>query len=165
MQEPLSMWRVELIHPFVIHIPVALLVFGSLFWIVSFWLHKRYDFLRPSARLLLLIGTIGAWIAVYTGSLADAEVVRTLCDPTVVEQHENSAYVVGYLFSAFVIIDWLVVQNYLNFISRKYLHLGLVILLIAGCGFLVYVGHLGSQLVYQQGAGVYQPTERCVEFK
>ncbi|NIT55437.1 MAG: hypothetical protein GWN00_04135, partial [Aliifodinibius sp.] len=83
MQEPLSMWRVELIHPFVIHIPIALLIVGSLFWIGSLWLHKRYGFLRPSARLLLFIGTVGAWIAVYTGSLADAEVARTLCDPTV----------------------------------------------------------------------------------
>ena len=165
MEEPLSMWRVELIHPFVIHIPIALLIFGSLFWIVSLWLHRQHDFLRPSARLLLLIGTIGAWIAVYTGSLADAEVVRTLCDPTVVEQHEKLAYIVGYIFLGFVIIDWLVAKNYLNLISRKYLQAGLAILLIVGCGFLGYVGHLGSKLVYQQAAAVYQPTEGCVEFE
>lgn len=165
MENPLSMWRVELIHPLIVHIPVALLVFGSLFWMVSLWLQRRYDFLRPSARLLLLIGTFGAWIAVYTGSLADAEVARTLCDPTVVEEHENMAYIVGYLFSSFVIIDWLIVQNYLNFINKKYLHWGLAVLLIAGCGFLGYVGHLGSKLVYQQSAAVYQPTEGCVEFE
>ncbi|MDZ7659532.1 DUF2231 domain-containing protein [Fodinibius sp.] len=165
MQEPLSMWRVELIHPFVIHIPIALLIVGSVFWIVSLWLHKRYNFLRPSARLLLFIGTIGAWIAVYTGSLADAQVVRSLCDPTVVEQHENLAYIVGYLFTAFVIIEWLSVKNYLTFVSRTYLRFGLVILLIVGCGFLGYVGHLGSTLVYQQSAAVYQPTEGCVEFE
>lgn len=165
MQDPLSMWRVELIHPFVIHIPIALLIVGSVFWVISLWLHRRYDFLRPSARLLLLIGTIGAWVAVYTGSLADAEVVRTLCDPTVVEQHENYAYIVGYLFSAFMIIDWLTVKDYVNLISKKYLRIGLAILLIAGCGFLGYVGHLGSKLVYQQSAAVYQPTEECVEFE
>ncbi len=165
MQDPLSMWRVELIHPFVIHIPIALLIFGSLFWIVSLWLHKRYDFLRPSARLLLFIGTMGAWIAVYTGSLADAEVVRSLCDPTVVENHEWFAYTVGFLFTTFVIVEWLSVKGYLEFLGKRFLHLGLAILLIAGCGFLAYVGHLGSKLVYQQSAAVYQPTEGCVEFE
>jgi len=165
MQEPLSMWRVELIHPFVIHIPIALLIVGSLFWIISLWLHYRYNFLRPSARLLLFIGTISAWIAVYTGSLADAEVVRTLCDPTVVEQHENYAYIVGYIFSAYVIIDWLLLREYLTFFNKRYVRYGLAVLLIAGCGFLGYVGHLGSTLVYQQSAAVYQPTEGCVEFE
>lgn len=165
MQDPLSMWRVELIHPFVIHIPIALLIFGSLFWIVSLWLHKQYDFLRPSARLLLFIGTIGAWIAVYTGSLADAEVVRTLCDPTVVEQHEKLAYITGYFFSAFVIVDWLAVNGYMDFLKKKLIYLLLALLLITGCGFLGYVGHLGSTLVYEQSAAVYQPTEGCVEFE
>jgi uncharacterized membrane protein len=159
------MWRVELIHPFVIHIPIALLIVGSLFWIISLWLHYRYNFLRPSARLLLFIGTISAWIAVYTGSLADAEVVRTLCDPTVVEQHENYAYIVGYIFSAYVIIDWLLLREYLTFFNKRYVRYGLAVLLIAGCGFLGYVGHLGSTLVYQQSAAVYQPTEGCVEFE
>jgi uncharacterized membrane protein len=165
MQEPLSMWRVELIHPFVIHIPLALLIVGSIFWISSLWLHERYDFLRPSARLLLAIGTIGAWIAVYTGSLADAEVARTLCDPTIVEQHENLAYITGYLFSVFVMIDWLALKEYLAFFKKRYLHFGLAVLLLVGCGFLGYVGHLGSTLVYQQSAAVYQPTEECVKFE
>ena len=165
MQEPLSMWRVELIHPFVVHIPVALLLVGSIFWILSLWLHRRYTFLRPSGRLLLLIGTVGAWIAVYTGTLADGQVARSLCDPTIAKEHERFAYTVGYLFSAFVIVDWLVVKDYLTFITKKYLHVGLAILLIAGCGFLGYVGHLGGKLVYQQSAAVYQPTEGCVEFE
>lgn len=165
MQEPLSMWRVELIHPFVVHIPIALLIIGSLFWMISLWLHHRYDFLRPSARLLLFIGTIGAWIAVYTGTLADGQVARSLCDPTIAKEHERFAFTVGYLFSSFVIIDWLTVQNYVKFISKEYLRVGLVILLITGCGFLGYVSHLGGQLVYQQSAAVYQPTEGCVEFE
>ena len=165
MQEPLSMWRVELIHPFVVHIPVALLVVGSFFWIGSLFFQKRFPHLRPSGRLLVLIGTIGAWVAVYTGTLADSQVARSLCDPTVAKEHERFAFTVGYLFSAFVVVDWLMVKNYLAFISKKYLRLGLAILLISGCGFLGYVGHLGGKLVYQQSAAVYQPTEGCIEFE
>lgn len=164
MQEPWSMWRVELIHPLVVHIPVALLIFGSLFWISSLFLHERYSFLRPSGRLLVFLGTIGAWIAVYTGTLADGQVARTLCDPTVAKEHERFAFTVGYVFSAFVVIDWLGMRNYLTFIHEKYLRYGLAVLLIAGCGFLGYVGHLGGTLVYQQSAAVYQPTKGCAEF-
>lgn len=158
------MWRVELIHPLVVHIPVALLLAGTLFWIAALMLHKRYPFLRPSGRLLIFIGTLGAWAAVYTGLLADGQVARTLCDPTIAKEHERFAYTVGYLFSAFVVVDWLVAREYLAFLSRKYLRAGLAILLLAGCGFLGYVGHLGGKLVYQQSAAVYQPTEGCVEF-
>lgn len=165
MQDPLSMWRVELIHPLVVHIPVAILVVGSLFWIGSLFLHKRFPYLRPSGRLLILIGTIGAWVAVYTGTLADGQVARSLCDPTVAKEHERFAFTVGYLFSAFVIFEWFIGKNYLDFINKKYLQRGLAILLIAGCGFLGYVGHLGGKLVYQQSAAVYQPTEGCVEFE
>lgn len=165
MQDPLSIWRVELIHPLTVHIPVALLIFGTLFWICSLFLHKRYSFLRPSSRLMLLIGTIGAWIAVYTGTLADGEVARSLCDPTIAKEHERFAFTVGYLFSVFVVVDWLHAKRYLSFINQKLLRGSLAILLITGCGFLGYVGHLGATLVYQQAAAVYQPTEQCVEFE
>lgn len=159
------MWRVELIHPFVVHIPIALLIFGTIFWLCSLFLHERYAFLRPSGRLMLLIGTVGAWAAVYTGVLADGAVARSLCDPTVAKEHERFAYTVGYLFSTFVIVDWLQAKDYLKFIGGNVIRTGLAILLITGCGFLGYIGHLGAKLVYQQAAGVYQPTEQCVEFE
>jgi hypothetical protein len=31
------------------------------------------------------------------------------------------------------------------------------VLLLAACGLITYVGHLGASLVYQQGAGVIMP--------
>lgn len=164
MQEPLSLWRVELLHPLTIHIPIALLLFGTIFWLCSLFLNGKYSFLRPSSRLIILIGSIGAWVAVYTGLLADGQVARTLCDPTVAKEHERFAFTVGYLFSAFVVIEWVHHKQYLSFLTGKWVRGALAILLLAGCGFLGYVGHLGAQLVYQQSAAVYQPTEQCVEF-
>jgi len=165
MPEPASMWREELIHPLVVHFPVALLIFGTLFWITGLFWHKRFPFLRPAGRLMLLIGTIGAWTAVYTGNLADGEVARTLCDPTVAKDHQRFAYMVGYLFSAFIVIEWIFTKGFLPFINTRLVKSALAILLIAGCGFLGYVGHLGGKLVYQQSAAVYQPTEGCAEFE
>lgn len=37
-------------------------------------------------------------------------------------------------------------------------------LMLIGSGYLVYIRHLGAQLVYQQAAGVYHPSEDCSEF-
>lgn len=33
-----------------------------------------------------------------------------------------------------------------------------------GSGILIYTGHLGATLVYQQAAGVHIPSEDCSEF-
>ena len=89
------MWRTELWHPLVVHFPIALLLIGTLFRLggaVVSRTHRRLAFLRPAGQALLALGTAGAWVAVYTGSLADSIVVRSLCDPTVLESHENLAY-------------------------------------------------------------------------
>jgi uncharacterized protein (DUF2237 family) len=39
-----------------------------------------------------------------------------------------------------------------------------VILSLVGSGFLIYTGHLGASLVYQQAAGVHIPSDDCSEF-
>lgn len=167
MNELPSIWRTELFHPLVIHFPIVLLSVGAIGWIAgqAIGSRKRLDWLIPGARILLWIGMITAWVAIYTGSLADAEVARTLCDPTVVEQHEEMAYRVGYLFTGAVLMEG--VSAYLQLEDRRNLILkGVVgLALIAGTSTLFYVGHLGAKLVYQQGAGVHQPSEDCVKFE
>lgn len=167
-----EMWRVELLHPLVVHLPIGLLLSGVAAWLASAVVDAegRWGFLRPAARLALVVGTASAWVAVYTGGLADAEVVRTLCDPTVVEEHENLAMVTSIVFTSAVVIDLVVLylrDRHLR--GRRRLRLALMSIvgvgLIVGASLLGYVGHLGSKLVYQQGAAVYQPSEMCTEFE
>jgi hypothetical protein len=111
------------------------------------------------------VGVVTTWIAIYTGSLADAEVVRSLCDPTVVESHEELAYLVGYLFTGAVFAEGTTSFFKLEGFTSMILRGTVGIALLAGTSTLFYVGHLGATLVYQQGAGVYQPSEDCVEFE
>jgi len=85
--------RTEIWHPLSVHFPIALLLAGTLFVIIGALL-KRHG-LTGNGYLLILLGTVGAWIAVFTGNLADGVVSRELCDPTVLERHENGGKVVA----------------------------------------------------------------------
>jgi uncharacterized membrane protein len=162
-----SIWRVELIHPLVVHFPVVLLLCGTLAWLAGQWVAEngRWAFLRPAGRLMLGVGAASAWAAVYTGHLADAEVVRTLCDPTVVEAHEEYATLAAAIFTGAVVVDF--ASLLIDALKRWRTPIAVVVALalIAGATLLGYVGHLGSTLVYQQGAAVYHPTEMCTEFE
>ncbi|MDZ7755834.1 DUF2231 domain-containing protein [Rhodohalobacter sp.] len=84
----------------VVHFPIVLLLGAAVLRIVSkFFAEEKRTFLKNASRLSLYVGVVTAWIAIYTGSLADAIVVRELCDPTVLEDHENAAYTLGIIFT------------------------------------------------------------------
>jgi len=109
------------------------------------------------------MGTFGIWIAIYTGNLADSVVARKICDPTVLETHESNAYIVAWIFS---IVSTIIILEYFGFLKKikNQLKIALVVLSIIGSGALIYTGHLGATLVYQQAAGVHVPSKDCSEF-
>jgi len=159
-----GMWREELWHPMAVHFPIALLLFGVLLYVAHFL------FPRPlraqtifSARVLLSAGMLGAWFAIWTGERADSVVGRTLCDPLVLEAHENYAYWMAWLFTVIVVLDYssILLKNgrFLFF-----LRIAFTLAFVIGAMLTGYIGHLGAKLVYQQGAAVYQPSEDCSEF-
>lgn len=160
-----SMWRVELLHPKLVHFPIALLAVGTLLFVAGLWLGQRprWAYLLPAARTLLVFGVVGAWAAIWSGNLADAVVGRDLCDPLVLEQHERLSYGMTLLFSAGVLLDWIVLR--LQPVRLAAWRSVLVAIYIAGTGLLFYIGHLGGQLVYQQAAAVHVPSEDCREFE
>ncbi|MGM0556775.1 MAG: DUF2231 domain-containing protein [Myxococcota bacterium] len=167
MGELPSIWRVELFHPLVIHFPIALLLSGTLAWLAGQFVDGEgtWGFLEPAGRLMLGAGVISAWIAVYTGDLANTEVARQLCDPTVVEAHEEYAFVVAGVFTGALALELASVLLDALEPWRRAITVVVGIALVAASGLLGYVGHLGATLVYQQAAGVYQPTESCTEFE
>ncbi|MDR9363915.1 MAG: DUF2231 domain-containing protein [Balneolaceae bacterium] len=168
MSELPNIWRTELWHPMIVHFPIVLLLGALVLRLPAhFPGNKHTEFLIKSSRLSLFAGTLLAWISVYTGSLADSIVTRTLCDPTVLESHENAAYLLVYIFSAASLIE---ITDYIRLDRFQLLKHPVkawivTILLVAGSGYVAYTAHLGATLVYQQGAAVYQPTENCVEFE
>lgn len=168
MSEVPGMDRPELLHPLVVHFPIALLLLVTFVYVLRFTPFGKHhqDSLAFAGRLVLFPGVVLAWIAFYTGGIADGEVGRTLCDPTVAKSHEQTAALGASLFSLLAAGELLLL--FFKDKRRQYARLiaiaGLV-LSLAGAGTLGYTGHLGAKLVYQQAAGVYQPSTDCSEFE
>lgn len=156
-----SIWRTEVLHALSVHLPITALVLATVLLLAGFFLKKNW--INSAAGFLLIAGTVGAWISMLTGDAADGIVSRTLCDPTVLKDHENAALTTTILFTIASVI-YVVQKIWLK--ERFDLLLKSITLIIAiiGTAFLLYVGHLGASLVYQQGAGTYQPSEDCIEF-
>ena len=100
--------RIELIHPMLIHFPLALLLVGCGLKTIAFFArrHSYYRAVLFSARLVLSIGVCFAWAAVGAGELAEDVVKKTLCQPQALETHSTLAYTASVLFSAGVVLDW-----------------------------------------------------------
>ena len=163
MNEVPDFWRTEVWHPLSVHFPIAFLVFSTVFYCVSLFSSEKGKWFFIT-KILLTIGVISAWIGIYTGNMADGIVSRKICDPTVLKDHEITAYTASILFS--VALLFLIIENF-QVLKKgagllKILILGL---LLTGSGFLAYAGHLGATVVYQQGAGVFHPSEDCREFE
>ncbi len=158
-----SMWRTELWHPMFVHFPLAILSLAAVLSVVYLFVRNRNfaPYLRFSLSLLLWCGVVLFWVTFYTGQLAYSIVVRTICDPTVLKDHLFWAYVSGISFSIAAVLDGL-----FKFSSKfkNWFNYGSILLMVVGTFCIGYVGHLGGKVVYQQGGGVYQPSENCGEF-
>lgn len=156
-----SIWRTEVLHALSVHLPITALVLATLLLLAGFFIKQKW--INPAGGFLLITGTIGAWISMLTGDAADGIVSRTLCDPIILKDHENAALTTTILFTV-ASVAYVVHNFWLRKQFGLLLRLITLIIAIVGTAFLLYLGHLGASLVYQQGAGTYQPSEDCTEF-
>jgi uncharacterized membrane protein len=157
-------WRTEVLHPLSVHFPIVLLLLATVAKTIA--LFSKRETYRYGGSILLFLGVLGSWISIYTGDLADGIVARDLCDPTVLKTHENWAYYAAWLFTIAYGLDLFPkVQKKHASRLRYFLQRATVVVLVAGTASLMYVGHLGATLTYQQAAGVYVPSSDCSEFE
>jgi uncharacterized membrane protein len=159
-----SIWRTETWHPLSVHFPIAFLLLATVVGLSVYFFGKETQrtFLQYGRGILLMVGCLTIWITIYTGSLAYNVVVRKICDPQVLDEHQWWAYATAIIYSIAMLVELLTV---LKIIPKKKLSVHIItVLLVFGSLSLGYAGHLGASAVYQQGAGVYQPSEDCSEF-
>lgn len=162
----MPVWRTEIWHPLFVHFPIALLIIATISGVTALFLNsKRKENWQTASGVLLLLGTVTAWISIYTGNLADGIVARQICDPTILKEHELSAFKLAYLFSAAASIYLVILFTRLKSMTKSIFNYLSVILMAIGTGYLVYTSHLGASLVYEQGAGVNKPTANCNGFE
>ena len=136
-------------HPQVVHFPIALLIVALLFEIISyFW--KKESFTLTSL-ILMILGTIGAFIAMQTGELAADLAKKITGIGSTLHEHEEMAELVFYLYLAITIIKAVLMRLKKDILPwRIFILVGMII----GTFFIFRVGHYGGQLVYEWGAGV-----------
>ena len=159
-----SIWREEVWHALSVHLPIATLLLSSVAAIIILAAkNKSYHlFVEKMIYVMLFIGVLSGWISIYTGELAYSIEVRKICDPKVLQEHQWWAYTTLIVYSVALILKVLpifIASNLSNFIKL----IGDYLLIVAVFG-LLYTGHLGATLVYQQGAGTYKPSVDCSEF-
>lgn len=163
MTEP-TFWRTEVWHPLSVHFPIALLALATAVKLIAVFMKSpSADFWQKAGSFLLYTGTLAAWLSLFTGDLAEGIVSRNLCDPTVLKDHEIYAQYLTYTFTGAAFLDAVQRFGLVNFKAR-FMHILVLLLLLAGSGFLAYAGHLGARVVYQQAGGVHIPSTDCAEF-
>lgn len=156
------MWRTELFHPLIVHLPVVTLLIGSVAGLLRFLTKGNNEFLGKLTFVMLVIGVISGWAGIYSGQLAYNVEVRKICDPKVLQNHQYWSYVSLIVYTVVLIIKML--KKYIAAFNAVIINVLIVILLIAGGIALGYAGHLGASVVYEQGAGVHKPADDCSDY-
>jgi Predicted membrane protein len=138
-------------HPQVVHFAIALLFVGVLFRAVS-WL-GRPQFVGPAATSLLILGTIAAIVAAYTGDAAHGPVEQMPGLRPAVEDHEFWGNWARNIFIVVVVAE-LVALALRNSPKARYALLTSTALGVVGLGALYEAGEHGGEVVYGYAGGV-----------
>ncbi len=152
---PIPPW--DGMHPLVVHFPVALLMVAPLFVVVGLVFFKQRIPYLISAWILMLLGTIGAFVAVSTGEAGAQLVDRTPEISKALEHHEELAEAVRIFFliltSAYTFLLFAPLATRKQFGRPTVLTIGVVFLLVylAGMIVLANTAHAGGLLVHEYG--------------
>jgi uncharacterized membrane protein len=155
MFPPIPSW--DGLHPLIIHFPIALLIVAPLIVLIGIFLPEKGRAFMISAFILMLLGTIAAFIAVSTGSAAGELAERMNNVESVLEEHEELAETTRTVFAALTAIFGVIV--FAPMLLKKELSrmiiipLNLAFLLFYGSGvvLLMNTAHQGGRLVHEFG--------------
>jgi uncharacterized membrane protein len=132
------------LHPLLVHFPIAFLVIGTLFAIISIW---RRDFFDKGAFFMISFGLLSGIIAYLSGDGAERFASTHWGNGyrKLVGIHQLYATMTLLLFGSAVGIRLL-----FSFYKRKILIPIVAICCLLGSGALAMTGHYGGQMVYVQ---------------
>jgi len=139
------------LHPQIVHFVIALLFVGVLFRCVS--LTGRVPFAGPAARVLLLVGTGAAVLAVQSGTAAHGPVERVPGARAAVMEHEEWGERTRNIF---LVVAALEIAALVPAVSRwrKWVVAASALVGLGGAVSLYEAADLGGDLVYAYAGGV-----------
>lgn len=151
----------ETIHPLVVHFPIALLLTAPMLMLIALIIESFRKVFALAAFVVVVCGTVGAFVAVNTGEaaeeLAEAQLSGNTQGMEVFERHEelgettrNVFAVLAVVYGA-VIVATVALKRTFTPLREAGLHL-IFLLVYLGCTLLVInTGHLGGRLVHEFG--------------
>lgn len=153
--------RVELIHPMLVHFPIALLSTGLVLRLISIWTAKRslFSFLLPASWLILALGVLAAWLAVIAGEMACEIVMPTLKNVQILEEHEMHGYMTAIGFTLGLLIDLsraflLVKLHQKGWWVKRGLAAVVWLVYLFSLTNLIITAYYGATVVFEEGAAV-----------
>ena len=153
--------RIELIHPMLVHFPIALLSTGVILRLFAIWFSKRpkFSFLLPASWVILSLGLITGWIAIIFGEIARDVIEQSIKNINILNEHEEHAYITAFAFTLALVIDFIRAFLMTRWQTRGWMvrrGLAIFIALFYFIGFtnLIVTGFYGATLVYEEGAAI-----------
>jgi uncharacterized membrane protein len=137
------------IHPLVIHFPIALILVMVACDLIGV-LGGKKSFIS-AANIVSVFASLGAIVAVITGTLASDTVWHPEAAHEIMETHETVGFIVLGIIIVLTIFRLAIGKKIYGSLGWVALIVGLV-----GAGFVSYGGYLGGDMVFDHGAGVKQ---------
>ena len=143
------MFDLSLIHPMIVHFPIALLIVGFLSDLLGLIFKK--DFFSRTGFYLLILGTIGVVAAYLTGTSAGEGITEAGTLKQALETHENAGELALWImvFAALFRIALVFTKKYKGVFQL----IGLLIFFV-GVLSIARTGFYGGELVFKHAAGV-----------
>ena len=143
------MFDLSLIHPMVVHFPIALLIVGFISELIGLIFKK--EFFSRTGFYLLILGSIGVIAAFYSGRSAGEGITEVGMLKQALETHEDAAELALWIVAAAALLRIVLV------LLKKYKgalqYLSIFVFLI-GVLAIARTGYYGGELVFKHAAGV-----------
>ncbi len=146
------------LHPLIVHFPIALLIVAPLFILLAILFPRARMAMAASAVVLMLAGTIAAFVAVEAGEQAAELADRTEAIAPVLDRHAELAEQTRTAFAILTVLyaAALAAPRFTRkrqWGGRAFVAMSVVYLLLYGGGLLLLVNtaHQGGLLVHQFG--------------
>jgi len=155
MFPPIPAW--DALHPLIVHFPIALLIVAPILVVIGLFFRVHAPGWFGAALVVMLLGTIAAYVAIETGEDAAELVTRTGGIPAVLERHQDLAETTRTVFTiltvAFAALAFgpsLLKKHLALFVFRIAVTVFLLVYL-GGMVLLANTAHAGGRLVHEFG--------------
>ena len=144
--------HLELLHPIVVHFPIALLITAVFFDLLGFYTQRQHFF--QVGFYLMMLGIISGVAAIAIGLWAEELIESAGIPEAAIEDHERLAFVSVISFSVLLLFRWWIKGEW-SIVRNRAIY---GILALVGLVALAGTGYYGGELVYKHGAGVHLQT-------